>query len=133
MPAKTAPKKAAKEEPKSMGGNSAWKWVYVIGGLVAALAGAFAQFIPSPFNTYLGYLLMIAGVLVGLFYFDSADVVNMGLRFLILVAAAKALDSFIAVGPYLTGFFTGFAFFLGPVVLAMLVMYFWKKYFASSM
>ncbi len=132
MPAKNAPKsKAAKEEP--MASNPAWKWVYVVGGLVAALAGAFAQFVPSPINTYLGYLLMIVGVLVGLFYFDSADVVNFGLRYLILLAAAKALDSFIAVGPYISGFFTGFAGFLGPVVRAMLVVYFWKKYFGSMM
>jgi hypothetical protein len=103
-----------------------WKWVYVVGVLVASLAGAFAFQ-----NEYLTWALMVVGVLVGIFYFDSADLMNFGLRYLILGAAAATLSKFIVVGPYITGFFTGFFAFLGPVVLAMIVMFFWKKYFGS--
>jgi hypothetical protein len=36
------------------------------------------------------------------------------------------------VGPYLTGFFGGVLFFLGPVVLTTLVLYFVRKYFFGT-
>lgn len=129
MPAKKASnaKPAAREEPKPMmAPSSPWKWVYIAGVVVAAVTGAI-----SFHNDYLTWALMVVGVLVGLFYFDSADLMNFGLRYLILGAAAATLDKFVVVGPYITGFFNGFFAFLGPVVLAMIVMFFWKKYFGS--
>ena len=110
-------------------------WVYVIGAAVAALASALKFTAADP---YLGWVLMLVGVLVGLFYFDSADLMNFGIRYLALGAAKASLDTFLAptvsaVGPFITGFFTGFFNYLGPVVLAMAVMFFWKKYFGNMM
>jgi uncharacterized membrane protein len=102
------------------------KWVYVIGVLVASLAGAF-----SFHNDILMWVLMVVGVVLGLFYFDSSDLMNFGIRYLALGVAASALDKFVAVGPYITGFFQGFFGFVGPVVLAMIVMFFIKKYFGG--
>jgi len=104
--------------------KTVWKWVYVAGVLVASLAGAF-----SFHNDILTWVLMIAGVLVGLLYFDSSDLMNFGIRYLVLGMAATSLDKFVAVGPYISGFFQGFFGFVGPVVLAMIVMFFLKKYF----
>ena len=104
--------------------KSIWKWVYVVGAAVAGLAGMFAFS-----NDYLTWLLMIVAVLVGLFYMDSSDVVNFGIRFLLLAATAASLGSFIAVGSYIAGFFNGVVAFLAPVGLTMLVMFGWKKYF----
>ncbi|MBI2330691.1 MAG: hypothetical protein HYU84_00665 [Chloroflexi bacterium] len=106
--------------------SAAWKWMYVIGILVASLAGAFGIS-----NVYLSIVLALVGLLAGLFYFDSSDLMNFGLRYLIVTAAAGSLGVFPVVGAYLTGFFSAFAAFLGPVVLGMAVMYFWKKYFGS--
>ncbi|HUH97856.1 MAG TPA: hypothetical protein VLZ89_10885 [Anaerolineales bacterium] len=131
MPAKkSAPAKAPASASRSSS-NDAWKWVYVVGVVVASLAAAFKFTAADP---YLGWVLMIVGVLVGLFYFDSADLMNFGIRYLALGLAKAGLDGFLAptvpvVGPFITGFFTGFFNFLGPVVLAMVVMFFWKKYF----
>jgi hypothetical protein len=104
--------------------KSVWKWVYLVGAAIAGLAGLFAFS-----NNYLTWVLMIVGVLVGLFFMDPDDVVNFGIRYLLLAATAAALDSFIAVGPYITGFFNGVVAFLGPVALTTLVMFGWKKYF----
>lgn len=103
-----------------------WKWLYVIGILAASLAGAFGFS-----NDILSIIFALIGLLVGLFYFDSSDIMNFGLRYLIVSAAASSLGVLPVVGGYLTGFFTAFAAFLGPVVLGMVVVYFWKKYFGS--
>ncbi len=105
-----------------------WKWVFVVGAIVAGLAGAF-----SFQNQILTWILILAGVLVGLLWRNTDDLTGFGIRYLLLFAVAKALDAVPAVGPILSGFFTGFVGFLGPVALATLVMYFVRKYFMSMM
>jgi len=126
MPTKKATTAKASAPASS---NETWKWVYVIGVLVASLATAFQFKAADP---YLGWILMVVGVLVGIFYFDSGDLMNFGIRYLTLFAAKAGLDAVPAVGPFITGFFTGFFNFLGPVVLAMVVMFFLKKYFGVT-
>jgi hypothetical protein len=111
--------------------NAMWKWLYVGGVLVACLASALNFTAADP---YLGWALALIGILVAIFYFDTADFMNFGLRYLIVlaVAAAAPLASLPAVGGFLTGFFNGFASFLGPVVFTMAILFFWKKYFGSK-
>jgi uncharacterized membrane protein len=124
-----ATKKASSKAPAASPGNdmgAMWKWLYVAGILVASVAGAFGFQ-----NPILSMVFAAIGLLVGLFYFDSSDLMNFGLRFLIVTAAAGSLGVFPVVGEYLTGFFTAFAAFLGPIVLGMVIVYFWKKYFGS--
>jgi hypothetical protein len=104
-----------------------FKWVYLVGLLVAVVA-ALASFSAAWFTS----LLILAGVLVGIFYFDSGDVVNQGIRYLVLVAVYMSLDKFIAIGTYLTGIFGAVVGFLGPVLLTVLVMHFVKKYFMGK-
>ena len=123
---------AKKSAPAKFSSNDWAKWVYLIGVIVAGLAGAFASFI-SPVQPYLNWLLLLAGILSGVFFLNSNDVVNFAIRFLLLGATAKALDMIPAIGPYFSGFFGGVFSFLMPVGLTLLVMYFWKKYFSSMM
>ena len=82
--------------------------------------------------TLFGSVMMLIGILVGIFYLESEDVVNNGLRFLILAATAKALDGFIAVGPFLTAIFTAIVAFLAPAILTSLVVWFVKKHFFGA-
>ncbi len=126
MPAK----KAAPQKSSSagMGMEDLWKWVFVIGAIVAGLAGAL-----SFQNDILTWILILAGVLVGLLWRNTDDLMGFGIRYLLLAAVAGALKAVPAVGTYLTGFFTGFVSFLGPVALATLFMYFVRKYFGSMM
>lgn len=124
MPAK----KAAPKNDSSMDMGGIWKWVFIVGALVAAVAGAIGFT-----NVYLTLLLILAGVLVGLFWRDTDDLMGFGIRYLLLAAVAGALGAVPLVGGYLSGFFGGFVSFLGPVALATLFMYFWKKYFAGMM
>ena len=104
-----------------------FKWVYLIGLLVAvvvALVGFSAD--------WLTWLLMLVGILVGIFFFDPGDVVNLGIRYLVLAAVAAALDSLVGIGTYLTTIFQAVVGFLGPVVLTVLVVWFVKKYFLGG-
>jgi uncharacterized membrane protein len=122
MPAKKAAPKSAPASDMSM----IWKWVFVIGALVSAVVGAIGFR-----NEILTWVLILAGVLVGLFWRNTDDLMGFGIRYLLLAAVAAALDALPAIGAYLTGFFQGFVSFLGPVALATLVMYFLRKYFVA--
>jgi hypothetical protein len=107
--------------------KNVFKWVYLIGLLVAVVA-ALAKFSAGWFTS----LLILAGVLVGIFFFDSDDVVHLGIRFLVLSVVAGSLEKFLGIGTYLTGIFSAVVGFLGPVVLTVLVVYFVKKYFLKK-
>jgi hypothetical protein len=71
---------------------------------------------------------MAVGIIVGIFYFNSDDVINIGLRFMIFGAAANTIGGFYKLGDYLAPFFLGFSYYLGPIVLTLVVVYFVKKY-----
>jgi hypothetical protein len=109
---------------------SPWKWVYILGVLAAGASGAFGFSHPI-----LSWVLLLAGLLVGFLYFDPADVMNFGLRYLILVAVAAYPSTYLSAtgvaGSYVIAFLNGFVNFLGPVLLAQIIMAFWKKYFGS--
>jgi len=100
-----------------------FKWVFILGGVIAGLANIFAFQ-----NEFLISGLMLVGILMGIFYFDSEDVINIGLRYLIFIAVASSLGGFYKIGPYLSGFLTGFSYYLGPIVLTLIIVYFVKKY-----
>jgi hypothetical protein len=103
-------------------------WVYVLGVLVAGIAGALAFS-----NDILAWVLIVVAVLSGLFFLDSDDATHYGLRYLVLVAVAGALGAVPAVGGFITGFFTGVAGFIAPAALTLLAVYFYKKYIAGMM
>ena len=104
-----------------------FKWVYLVGLLVAVVA-ALAKYQAD----WLTSLLILAAVLAGIFFFDSGDVVNLGIRFLVLMATASALDGLMAVGSYLTTIFQAAVAFIAPAVLTVLVVWFVKKYFMGG-
>jgi len=100
------------------------KWLYLIGLLIAIVAGLF-----SLSFSWLSLILVIMGILAAILFLDSNDVVNAGIRFLVLATVAGALNSLPFVGPYITGMFTAVVAFLAPVVLTLVVVWFVKKYF----
>ena len=124
MPTKNT---AAPQTSREKGMLNEWKWlfkwVFILGGVVAGLANTFAFQ-----NEFLISALMLVGVLVGIFYFDSDDVINIGLRYLIFIAVASSVGGFYKIGSYLNGFLTGFSYYLGPIVLTLIIVYFVKKY-----
>jgi hypothetical protein len=118
MPAK----KASSVKAQSSDMNTVWMWVYAVGMVVAGVAGGLGFS-----NNILNLVLLLAAVLVGLFYFDPDEVGQFGLRVLVLFFAKEGLGLVPALGTFITGFFSGWVFFLWPVVLAMALRFFWHK------
>ena len=116
MPAK----KAARARSSDM--DMVWMWVYALGMVVAGVAGGLGFT-----NTILTWILALAGVLVGLFHFDADDVGQFGLRVLVLFFAKEGLAMVPAVGTFITGFFAGWVGFLWPVVLMLVLRFFYHR------
>lgn len=128
MPTKNT---ASPQKPHEKGLLDDWKWlfkwIFILGGVVAGLANTFGFQ-----NEFLISALMLVGVLVGIFYFDSDDVINIGLRYLIFIAVASSVGGFYKIGSYLNSFLTGFSYYLGPIVLTLIIVYFVKKYILNK-
>ena len=107
--------------------KSLGKWLFLIGLLVAVVAG-----LVGFSAAWLTWILIIVGILAGVMYFDSGDVVNIGIRYLVVFATASALDQLALVGPYLTAIFTAAVAYFGPVVLTVWVVWFVKKHFMGK-
>lgn len=124
MSTKSTAKSAKSGEPKILE-DWRWlfKWLFILGGVAAGVINMLALQ-----NEFLISALMLVGIVVGIFYFDSNDLINVGLRYLIFAAVANSVGGFYVVGPYLNGFLTGFAYYLGPIVLTLVIVYFVKKY-----
>ncbi len=106
-----------------------FKWLYYL-GLLLAIVFAFVPSLGG--NTFVSLVMILLAVLVGIFYFDSGDIVNIGIRYLVLAATASVFTNLVAVGSYLTAIFTGLVGFLGPAVLTALVVWFVKKHFMGG-
>ncbi len=128
MPAKTSTSQPKNSEQMARA-NQRWvfQWLFILGGVVAGVANMLAIQ-----NEFLISALMLVGVLVGLFYFDSNEVINIGLRYLIFTAVANSVGGFYIIGAYLNDFLTGFAYYLGPIVLTLIITYFVKKYILNK-
>jgi len=110
-----------------MNAKSIGKWLFLLGLLIAVIASLF-----SYTATWLSLVLLLLGIAAAILFFDTKDLVHMGIRFLVLAAVAGALNSVPAVGTYLTGIFTAAVAFLAPVLLTLLVIFFFKKYFMGE-
>jgi hypothetical protein len=127
-------KKNQPEEKKEVLTTDNWnfllKWLFILGGVATGVANALANNPDVSMPDYLIWVFVAIGIIVGLFYFNSDDLINIGLRFMIFAAAARSLPTSIesVFILYITSFFLGFSFYLGPIVLTLAIVYFIKKY-----
>ena len=132
MPTKT--NKASEPTPVDSW-NWLFKWLFILGGVAAGVMNVLAFdnmftgasiFQKEPVS--LITVLMLVAIVVGIFYFDSDNLVNTGIRYLVFSAVAPSISGFYKIGNDLAHFFVGFSYFLGPVMLTVCVVYFVKKY-----
>lgn len=112
--------------------NFLFKWLFIFGGVATGVVNALAINPDFTIPSFLIWVSVAIGVIVGIFYFSSDDLINVGLRFMIFSAAARSLPGESEAVAYATAFFLGFSFYLGPIVLTLAVMYFVKKYILSK-
>lgn len=127
--------KVESETPAAANWNFLFKWLFILGGLTAGVLNALIVNEVITVDDQYSYIvsaLMVVGILVGIFYFDSDDLINIGLRFMIFGAAANSINGLYKIGVYLAPFFMGFAYYLGPIVLTLVVVYFVKKYILNK-
>ena len=128
------PKVESESSAAAANWNFLFKWLFILGGLAAGVLNALiTKEVITVYDqySYIVTALMTVGILVGIFYFNSDDLINIGLRFMILGAAANTIGGFYKIGAYLAPFFLGFSYYLGTIVLTLLVVYFVKKYILS--
>ena len=97
------------------------KWIYLVGLLVAVVAALFGFS-----NQWLSLVLMVAGVLVGLWVSPTGSLTDAVIRYVGLTLVAGVLNSFIAVGSYVTAIVDAVVSFLGPVLLTALIVWYVK-------
>jgi len=102
------------------------KWFYLVGMLVAVVSALFYQ------ATWLSLVVLLLAILAGIFYMESDNLVNGGIRFLVLFAVQGAFGSIPAVGSYLSTIFGAVVAFLAPMFLTAFVVYFVNKFFMGK-
>lgn len=129
-------KKAQIEDSPAIVATANWnfilRWLFVIGGIATGVVNALAGNPDYTIPDFLIWIFVTIGVIVGIFYFNSDDLINIGLRFMIFTAAARSLPGNSEIISYITAFFLGFSFYLGPIVLTLAVLYFVKKYILNK-
>jgi len=103
------------------------KWAYLLGLLVAILAALF-----SFQATWLGLILLLVAIFVGLTVFETEDLMKFSIYYMAFLLVKNAFGAIPAIGSYLDTIFDATAIFLGPVLLTVMVFWFVKKYFMSK-
>jgi hypothetical protein len=94
------------------------RWAYLVGlilAVVTVLVGYSAD--------WLSILILVLAIVTGIFYMDTKELTNYGVRYLVLVVVAAALDAFPFVGPYVTDIANAMVGFFGPIILTVLLVF----------
>jgi len=94
------------------------KWAYLV-GLVVAILTALVGYYAS----WLGLVLIVLAVVAGLFYMDTKELTNYGVRFLTLFTVSAALNAIPFAGPYVTALADAMVGFFGPIILTVLLVF----------
>jgi hypothetical protein len=109
---KLIPMEEAKMSRKTVGA-----WAFIL-GLVLAMAGVFFDL-----GDWLVQVLIVLGILVGLFHPIRKEIVPLGVVYLAVAATAASIDGLLYLGPIITHIANAWAHFLGPVVLTAMLMW----------
>jgi hypothetical protein len=98
------------------------KWSYLI-GLAVALVTALVGYSED----WLSLVVVILAILAGLFLCKTEELTNYGIRYLVLVAVAAALNSFPYLGEPVTTIAMAMAAFFAPIILTVLLVFNFKQ------
>jgi uncharacterized membrane protein len=100
------------------------KWSYLVGLLVAIVAALF-----SFTAEWLSLILVVLAVLTGLFYADTKELTNYGVRYLTLAAVYAVFMTVPYIGEYITFIAGGMLAYFGPIIMTVLFVFTFKQAF----
>ena len=101
-----------------MGIKTIGKWAYLIGLVVAILTALVGFYAP-----WLDLVVIVLAVVTGLFYMDTKELTNYGVRYLTLFTVTAALTAIPYVGYYVTTVAEAMLGFFGPIILTVLLVF----------
>ena len=94
------------------------KWAYLVGLVIAIVTGLIGYY-----GTWLNITLIVLAVVTGLFFMDTNELTNYGVRYLTLFTVVAALNAIPFVGPYVTAVAQAMLGFFGPIILTVLLVF----------
>ena len=95
-------------------------WAFIIGVILAIVLGLFGNFIELSIQTVISYLLIVTGLVVGLYNMNSKDPVNfLIVAITLLTVGAAGLQTLPIVGEIVKPVLTYIIAFVAPAALVM--------------
>lgn len=96
------------------------KWAFIIGVLVAIVAGLFGSVISADIAVIIGWVLIIAGLVIGLLNIAAKEVTQFLIAAIALLAVGAAgLGALTIVGPMVTSILTNIVALVSPAALVV--------------
>ena len=95
-------------------------WAFIMGVILAIVLGLFGNFIELSIQTVISYLLIVTGLVVGLYNMNSKDSVNfLIVAITLLTVGAAGLQTLPIVGEIVKPVLTYIIAFVAPAALVM--------------
>jgi len=96
------------------------KWAFIIGVLLAIIAGLFGTLIPADIAVIVGWVLILAGLIIGFLNIASAEVTNFLIAAIALLAVGAAgLGALTLIGPIISAVLTNIVAIVSPAALVV--------------
>lgn len=96
------------------------KWAFIIGVLLAIIAGLFGAIIPANITVIIGWVLVVAGLVIGLLNIAAKEVTNFLIAAIALLAVGAAgLGALTLIGPIISAVLTNIVAIVSPAALVV--------------
>lgn len=102
------------------------RWAFLAGLVISIIYGLIpstATFLTADVQKWVGYVLMVLGILAGVWHVSKADHVTFILLAIGLAVFGSSFNNVEVIGTYLGGVLSTLGFFLGIVVVGITVRY----------
>src|SRR3990172_3320918 len=100
------------------------RWAFLAGLIISIIYGLIpstATFLTADVQTWVGYLLMVLGILAGVWYISKEDHGTFILVAIGLAVFGSSFNNVEVIGTYLGGVLSTLGFFLGVVVVGITI------------
>lgn len=96
------------------------KWAFIIGVLVAIVAGLFGTAVPADITVIIGWVLIVAGLVIGFLNITAEEVTQFLIAAIALLSVGAAgLGAVTLVGPMVSAILTNIIAIVSPAALVV--------------